>query len=234
MSDWNTLLALPYPAMLAELFALPAAQQKRLNTWLKATWKSSFGALKPDKWGNTREIDAQEADQWMRFYVGHAAVHPQPKPAFVAPIRALDRLLWQTHGELVHTPIEARAALANAVVQRGPAHAQAYVDAHTRGVRALPQYPEVLLAIIAAHALPLPNDPLLVRKWARQLDAHWPRPNLGHATRAGEPNRKSRCSERPRLAPSVARWPALPSRLRRRQSGRRERPTATRLRAAGH
>ena len=181
MSDWNTLLALPYPAMLAELFALPAAQQKRLNTWLKATWKSSFGALKPDKWGDTREIDAQEADQWMRFYVGHVAVHPQPKPAFVAPIRALDRLLWQTHGELVHTPIEARAALANAVVQRGPAHAQAYVDAHTRGVRALPQYPEVLLAIIAAHALPLPNDPLLVRKWARQLDAHWPQrqfPNM--------------------------------------------------------
>ena len=174
MSDWNTLLALPCEAMLTQVFALPEAQQKRLNSWLKATWKSSFGALETDEWGNTRQLTAAEVAHWMRLSVAHAAVHPQPKPAFGAPIGTLGRQFWHGHGTLEPAPIEARAALANAVVQRGPAHAQAYVDVHTLGKRALPQYPEVLLAILTAHALPLPPEPLLCRKWAQQLDAHWP------------------------------------------------------------
>ena len=179
MTDWNALLAGDWPALLPAIAALPPAAQKKLGSWAKAQWQAELAhehQLSPTEKNYSQQPSEDHITRWMQLLIACTATGPQGKVPIPIPRRHWDSTGWAV-------PLEARAALAQAVVNRGAEFAQAWVDRHTLGKRALVMYPEVILAVIDAAGLNLPSDPQLLERWLRQLPI-WPSRHWGTKPKA--------------------------------------------------
>ena len=169
MTDWNALLTDDWPALLPAIAALPPAAQKKLGSWAKAQWQTELAHEHHQtltEHNYSQQAGEAHIARWMQLLIACTATGPQGKVPIPIPRRHWDGSGWAV-------PLEARAALAQAVVNRGAEYAQAWVDRHTLGKRALVMYPEVILAVIDAAGLNLPSDRQFVERWLRGLPI-WP------------------------------------------------------------
>lgn len=160
-------------ALLRFMQALDPKRHKAAAKWLVADWKARVGGASDSQY---RGSDLRY-ERWARHGVALAAIALDAKQALAIPAPAswLDySSAWRPLDGLQATSAAVRAALAQAVIDRGAAWCAQWLALVSDEKKPRPMHDDVILAVVQAHELELPATSVVAAIWAQRLSTLLP------------------------------------------------------------